>query len=73
MAIQRIVLEATEPNSEYFRLTIDGQPVDDGVTAEPTTGPDGSPAHRVVLSGDVEGHRAYAHSDARLKKDIRPL
>ena len=73
MAIQRIVLEATEPNSEFFRLTVDGQPVDDTVTAEPTQGPDGSTAHRVLLGGEVEGHRAYAYSDVRLKTDIRPL
>ena len=73
MAIQRIILEATEPDGEFFRLTVDGQPVDDSITAEPTQGPDGSTAHRVVLGGEVEGHRAYAHSDMRLKKDIRPL
>ena len=73
MAIQRIILEVTEPDGELFRLTVDGQPVDDSVTAEPTKGPDGSTAHRVLFGGDVEGHRAYAMSDVRLKTDIRPL
>jgi len=73
MAIQRIVLEVAEPDGELFRLTVDGQPVDDTLTAEPTRGPDGQTAHRVILGGDVEGHRAYARSDARLKTDIRPL
>jgi hypothetical protein len=73
MAIQRIVLEVTEPGSELFNLTVDGNPAGDHVTAEPTQGPDGSTAHRVILAGEVEGHRAYARSDARLKTDIRPL